>query len=76
MDPGDGGPPITGVMSPLSASATVLTVVRTEEARFQSPALQAVVTESPQGAAPLFSDVVDVVLSQTHNLPEGPAASG
>ncbi|XP_045052553.2 treslin [Desmodus rotundus] len=75
VDPGDGGPPITGVMSPLSASATVLTVVRTEEARFQSPALQAVVTESPQGAAPLFPDVVDVVLSQTHNLPEGPAAS-
>lgn len=76
MDPGDGWPPVTGVMSPLSASATVLTVFRTEEAAFQRHVLQAAVAESPQDAAPLLPGVVDVVLSQTHALLEGPAASG
>ncbi|XP_037000927.2 treslin [Artibeus jamaicensis] len=75
VDPGDGGPPVTGVMSPLSASATVLTVFRTEEAGFQRHVLQAVVAESPQDAAPLFPSVVDVVVNRACNLREGPAAS-
>ncbi|XP_036909533.1 treslin [Sturnira hondurensis] len=75
VDPGDGGPPLTGVMSPLSASATVLTVFRTEEAGFQRHVLQAVVAGSPQDAAPLFPGVVDVVVNQAHNLLEDSAAA-
>ncbi|KAF6079663.1 TOPBP1 interacting checkpoint and replication regulator [Phyllostomus discolor] len=74
VDPGDGWPPITGVMSPLSARATVLTVFRVQEAALHRHVLQAVAAESPQDAVPLFPDVVDVVLSQTHTLLEGLAA--
>ncbi|MBZ3880074.1 Treslin [Sciurus carolinensis] len=35
VDPGEGWPPITGVISPLSANATILTVFSTKEAEFQ-----------------------------------------
>ncbi|XP_039072572.1 treslin [Hyaena hyaena] len=74
VDPGEGWPPITGVISPLSTNATVLTVFRTEEAEFQRDFLQTVGVESPQDTAFLFSDVVDVVLSQIHKSLEDPAA--
>ncbi|XP_034880014.1 treslin [Mirounga leonina] len=74
VDPGEDWPPITGVISPLSTTATVLTVFRTEEAEFQRPFLQTLVAESPQDTASLFSDVVDIVLNQIHNSLEDPAA--
>ncbi|XP_027427183.1 treslin isoform X1 [Zalophus californianus] len=73
VDPGEGWPPITGVISPLSTNAAILTVFRTEEAEFQRPFLQTVVAESPQDTASLFSDVVDIVLNQIHNSLEDPA---
>ncbi|KAM5291157.1 treslin [Glossophaga mutica] len=74
VDPGAGRPPVTGVLSPLSASATVLTVFRTAEAGLQRHALRAVGAESPQDAAPLSPGDVGVALSPTHNPLEGPAA--
>uniref|UniRef100_A0A2K5NPC6 TOPBP1 interacting checkpoint and replication regulator n=1 Tax=Cercocebus atys TaxID=9531 RepID=A0A2K5NPC6_CERAT len=67
VDPGEGWPPITGVISPLSANATILTVFRTKEAEFQRHVLQTAVTDSPQDTASLFSDVVDGILNQTHD---------
>nr|XP_060473425.1 treslin [Panthera onca] len=73
VDPGEGWPPITGVISPLSTNATILTVFRTEEAEFQRHFLQTVVAESPQDTASLFSDVMDIVLSQIHSSLEDPA---
>lgn len=76
MDPGEGWPPITGVISPLSTNATILTVFRTEEAEFQRHFLQTVVAESPQDTASLFSDVTDIVLSQIHSSLEDPATCG
>ncbi|KAM8780286.1 treslin [Rhynchonycteris naso] len=75
VDPGEGWPPITGVISPLSANATILTVFRMEEAEFQRHILQTAVAESPQDTASLFPDVVDVVLTQLHGLLEDPATS-
>lgn len=76
VDPGEGWPPITGVISPLSANATVLTVFRTEEAEFQRDFLQTAVTGSPQDTASLVSDVMDNLLNQIHSPLEDPAASG
>lgn len=74
MDPGEGWPPITGVISPLSTNATILTVFRTEEAEFQRQHFfQAAVAESPQDTASLLSDVVDIVLNQIHNSLGDPA---
>ncbi|XP_043409889.1 treslin [Prionailurus bengalensis] len=73
VDPGEGWPPVTGVISPLSTNATILTVFRTEEAEFQRHFLQTVVAESPQDTASLFSDVMDIVLSQIHSSLEDPA---
>ncbi|XP_069322608.1 treslin [Eulemur rufifrons] len=75
VDPGDGWPPITGVISPLSANAMVLTVFRTEEADFQRHFFQAVVAQGPQDTASLFSDVVDYVLNQIDNSFEDPATA-
>ncbi|XP_066094943.1 treslin isoform X3 [Saccopteryx bilineata] len=75
VDPGEGWPPITGVISPLSANATILTVFRMEEAEFQRHLLQTAVAESPQDTASLFPEVVDVVLTQPHSLLEDPATS-
>ncbi|XP_036787752.2 treslin [Manis pentadactyla] len=75
VDPGEGWPPITGVISPLSANATVLTVFRTEEAEFQRDFLQTAVTGSPQDTASLVSDVMDDLLNQIHSPLEDPAAS-
>lgn len=76
MDPGEGWPPFTGVISPLSTNATILTVFRTEEAEFQRHFFQAAVAESPQDTASLLSDVVDIVLNQIHNSLEDPATCG
>ncbi|KAM7048673.1 treslin [Molossus nigricans] len=75
VDPGDGWPPITGVISPLSTNTTTLTVFRKKEAEIHRHFLQTVVVEKPQCTASLCSDVVDAVLNQTHSLPEDPAAS-
>nr|XP_030734506.1 treslin isoform X2 [Globicephala melas] len=75
VDPGEGWPPITGVISPFSASATILTVFHTKETEFQRHFLQTVVAESPQDSASLFSEVVDGVLNQIHNSLEDPATS-
>ncbi|XP_047592614.1 treslin [Lutra lutra] len=72
VDLGEGWPPITGVISPLSTNATILTVFRTEEAEFQRPFLQTVAAESPQDTASLVSDVMDSVLNQVHNSLEDP----
>ncbi|XP_036134041.1 treslin [Molossus molossus] len=75
VDPGDGWPPITGVISPLSTNTTILTVFRKKEAEIHRHFLQTVVVEKPQCTASLCSDVVDAVLNQTHSLLEDPAAS-
>uniref|UniRef100_A0A671EKK1 TOPBP1 interacting checkpoint and replication regulator n=1 Tax=Rhinolophus ferrumequinum TaxID=59479 RepID=A0A671EKK1_RHIFE len=75
VDPGEGWPPVTGVISPLSTNNTVLTVFCSEEAEFPRHFLHTAVAEDPPGAACLFSDVLDVVLNQTHDLLEDPAAS-
>lgn len=76
VDPGAGWPPVTAVISPLSTHATVLTVLRAQEAEFQGRLLQTVVAEDPPGTACLLSEAVDVVLNQIHNLPEAPATPG
>ncbi|KFO34604.1 Treslin [Fukomys damarensis] len=75
VDPGEGWPPITGVLSPLSASAMILTVFHAKEAEFQGHFLQTVVAGGPQDTASLFSDVMDGVLNQIHHLFEDAAAS-
>nr|XP_034340040.1 treslin isoform X3 [Arvicanthis niloticus] len=75
VDPGEGWPPITGVISPFSASAMILTVFRAKEAEFQRHFLQTAVTEGSQDIASLFSDVVDSALNQVHNLFEDPVSS-
>ncbi|XP_045865838.1 treslin isoform X2 [Meles meles] len=72
VDLGEGWPPITGVISPLSTDATVLTVFRTKEAEFQRPFLQTVVVESPQDTASLVSEVMDSVLNQARSPLEDP----
>ncbi|KAL1774283.1 treslin [Sigmodon hispidus] len=74
VDPGEGWPPITGIISPFSANAMILTVFQAKEAEFQRHFLQTVVAEGPQDTASLFSDVVDSVLNQVHNLFEDPAS--
>ncbi|XP_004370861.1 treslin [Trichechus manatus latirostris] len=73
VDPGEGWPPITGVISPLSTSATILTVFRTEDAEFHRHFLQRVVAASPQDTASLFSNITNDVLKQIHNSLEDPA---
>ncbi|XP_028610666.1 treslin isoform X2 [Grammomys surdaster] len=75
VDPGEGWPPITGVISPFSANAMILTVFRAREAEFQRHFLQLAVTEGSQDIASPFSDVVDSALNQVHNLLEDPASS-
>ncbi|XP_074256108.1 treslin isoform X1 [Saimiri boliviensis] len=67
VDPGEDWPPVTGVISLLSANAMILTVFRAKEAEFQRHVLQMAVASSPQDTASLFSDVVDGVLNQTHD---------
>ncbi|KAK2107476.1 hypothetical protein P7K49_012641 [Saguinus oedipus] len=76
VDPGEGWPPVTGVISPLSANAMILTMFHTKEAEFQRHVLQMAVTNSPQDTASLFSDVVDGVLNQTHDSLADTAAAG
>ena len=76
VDLGEGWPPTTGVISPFSTNATILTMFRTEEAEFQRPFLQTAVTQSPQDTASLFSDVMDSVLNQIHNSLKDPATCG
>nr|XP_031547712.1 treslin [Vicugna pacos] len=75
VDPGEGWPPVTGVISPFSTSATILTVFHTKEAEFQRHFLQTVMTESPQDSTSLFSEVMDGVLNQIHNSLEDSATS-
>jgi hypothetical protein len=72
VDPGEGWPPITGVISPLSACAMVLTVFRTQEAEFQRHFLHTAMAGDPQDTASLFSDVVDGVLRQIPSSYEDP----
>ncbi|XP_048224998.1 treslin [Perognathus longimembris pacificus] len=74
VDPGGGWSPITGVISPLSACTMVLTVFRTMEAEFQGHFLQTTVAEGSQDTDPLFSDVVDGILSQLPVSCEDPAS--
>ncbi|KAM6181919.1 treslin [Erethizon dorsatum] len=75
VDPGEGWPPVTGILSPLSASAMILTVFHAKEAEFQRHFLQIVAAEGPQDTASLFSDVTDGVLNQIHHLFEDAATS-
>ncbi|XP_005357780.1 treslin isoform X1 [Microtus ochrogaster] len=75
VDPGEGWPPITGIISPFSANAMILTVFQAKEAEFQRHFLQTAAAEGPQEKASLFSDVVDSVLNQVHNLSEDPVSS-
>lgn len=76
MDPGEGWPPVTGILSPLSASAMILTVFHVREAEFQGHFLQTVAAEGPQDTTSLFSDVTDRVLNEIHRLFEDATASG
>ncbi|ELW62802.1 Treslin [Tupaia chinensis] len=76
VNPGEGWPPITGVVSPFAANAMVLTVLHTEEAEFQRHVLQTVVSEGPQDTNSLLSEVVDSVLNQIHNSLDHPAPPG
>ncbi|XP_069899337.1 treslin [Dipodomys merriami] len=64
VDPGEGWPPVSGVISPLSAWAMILTVFRTKVAEMPRCVLQTVAAEGAQDTDTLFSDVVDGVLSQ------------
>ncbi|XP_051004719.1 LOW QUALITY PROTEIN: treslin [Acomys russatus] len=75
VDLGEGWPPITGIISPLSASAMILTVFRAEEAEVQRHFLQTTMAEGSQDIASSFSDVVDSVLNQLNNLFEDPVSS-
>uniref|UniRef100_A0A8D1WVC4 Treslin N-terminal domain-containing protein n=1 Tax=Sus scrofa TaxID=9823 RepID=A0A8D1WVC4_PIG len=75
VDPGEGWPPITGVISPFSASATVLTVFHAKETEFQRHFVQTVLAERPQDSASLLSEVMDGVLNQIHHSLEDPATS-
>ncbi|ELK18262.1 hypothetical protein PAL_GLEAN10009482 [Pteropus alecto] len=76
VDPGEGWPPISGVISPLSTNTTILTLFHSEEAEFQRHFLQTVVTENSQETASVCFDVKDVVLNQIHSLRKDPTASG
>ncbi|XP_053437638.1 treslin [Nycticebus coucang] len=75
VDHGEGWPPVTGVISPLSANATVLTMFRTEETHFQRHFHQTSVVQGPQDTASLFSGVMDCVLNQIDNSLEDLATS-
>ncbi|XP_068954688.1 treslin isoform X2 [Petaurus breviceps papuanus] len=67
--PGKGWPPCTGIISPLSTTATILTVFRNERNEFQEN-LHKYVTENPQDTTYLLPDVVNSVLNQIHNSHE------
>ncbi|XP_007944299.1 treslin [Orycteropus afer afer] len=73
VDPGEGWPPLTGVISPFSTNAAILTVFRTKDVEFQRHFLQKVVPESPQDTLSLFSDITNDVLKWIHNSLEDPA---
>lgn len=75
VDLGEGWPSITGIISPFSANAMILTVFRAKEAEVERHFLQTTVAEGSQDIASLSSDVVDSVLNQVHNLLEDPASS-
>ncbi|KAG8516324.1 Treslin [Galemys pyrenaicus] len=74
VDAGEGWPPATGVISPLSVDATVLTVFRAEAAPSQGRFLGSVEAESSRDAASLFFSVVDDVLGHGHSSREDPTA--
>ncbi|XP_020820618.1 treslin isoform X2 [Phascolarctos cinereus] len=67
--PGEGWPPRTGIISPLSTTATILTVFQNEHSEFQEN-LHKDVTENPQDTTYLLPDVVNNVLNQIHNSHE------
>ncbi|XP_072474256.1 treslin isoform X2 [Notamacropus eugenii] len=67
--PGEGWPPCTGIISPLSTTATILTVFRNECNEFQRN-LHKYVTENTQDTTYLLPDVVNSVLNQIHNAHE------
>ncbi|XP_045152415.1 treslin [Echinops telfairi] len=73
VDPGEGWPPVTGVISPLSASAAVLTVLLSEDAEFQRHYLQRGMAESSQDTTSLLSYIENDVMKQIHNPLEEPA---
>ncbi|XP_055969891.1 treslin [Sorex fumeus] len=73
VDLEEGWPPVTGVLSPLSANAAVLTVFRMAGAEVQRHFLHAAETESPRDADPLLTSVLNAVLTQMDNSPEDPA---
>ncbi|KAM5291790.1 treslin [Ctenodactylus gundi] len=75
VDLGEGWPPITGVISPLSSNALILTVFRTKEAEFPRHFLQMAGAEVHQNTASFFSDIVDGVLNQIPKSFEDPAAA-
>ncbi|XP_075413951.1 treslin [Tenrec ecaudatus] len=73
VDPGEGWPPVTGVISPLSASAALLTVLLSEDAGFQRHYLQRGMAETSQDTTSLLSYIANDVVKQIHNPLEEPA---
>ncbi|XP_036591779.1 treslin [Trichosurus vulpecula] len=67
--PGEGWPPCTGILSPFSITATILTVFRNEHNEFQEN-LHKHMTENPQDTTYLLPDVISTVLNQIHNSHE------
>ncbi|XP_004693045.1 PREDICTED: treslin [Condylura cristata] len=75
VDPGEGRPASTGVISPVSVNAALLTVFRPREAQLHGLALHTERAESARDAASRASEVSEDVLRHIHSSPEGPAAS-
>ncbi|KAM9069604.1 treslin [Sarcophilus harrisii] len=69
VDPGESWPPSTGIISPLSNTATILTVFRNEHNEFQEY-LHQDMTENLHDSTYLLPDVVKSVLNQIHNSHE------
>ncbi|XP_074090205.1 treslin isoform X2 [Macrotis lagotis] len=67
--PGEGWSSSTGIISPLSTTATILTVFRNEHNEFHEN-LHKDVIENPQDTTYLLPDVVNNVLNQIHNSNE------
>ncbi|XP_044518420.1 treslin [Gracilinanus agilis] len=67
--PGEGCPPSTGIISPLSATATILTVFRNEHSEFQEN-LHEGVTDNLQDTTYLLPGVINSVLNQIHKSHE------
>ncbi|KAM4826438.1 treslin [Thomomys bottae] len=74
VEPGEDWLPVTGVISPLSACAVILTVFRTKEVEFQRCFPQPVNAGGIEDSPPAFSHVVEDVLSQLPDSFESPAS--